>query len=366
MKKTLLVTTDFFPRVGGVATYWDRVCSSLETENLIVLTNLPQAKHASCSVIYKPLFFKRFWPKWLKGVFTIYRVYKQQKCEQIVVGQILPVGNMVYLLHKLFKIPYIVQIYGMDLMQVRQHPRKRMIAEKVLKEAQHIIVNSYAVGKIVEQFDISSDNYSVVYPIPRALPSLDAEMIYAFKEKHELSEKKIILTIARLVERKGIDKTIEAMKLVCKDYPDAVYIIVGDGPDKQRLQELAGDVQESIQFVGKVSDEERNLWLASCDLFVMPARETTCDVEGFGIVYLEAHQYSKPVIAGNVGGCVEAVRDKETGILVNPENKDQIANAIIRLLDDPEYAQALGVKGKSRLSGDLHWNESISVLKKTL
>ncbi len=156
------------------------------------------------------------------------------------------------------------------------------------------------------------------------------------------------------------------MQHVWQKYPDAVYVVVGDGSEREALERMAAPHKERVLFLGRVEDEEKHAWLAACDLFTMPARKSYSDVEGFGIVYLEAHQYSKPVIAGNTGGAVEAVLDKKTGLLVDPEEVDLIAEGIMKLLDNPELAKSLGEAGKKRLSEELDWNKQIKRLEEIL
>jgi phosphatidylinositol alpha-1,6-mannosyltransferase len=354
MKKTLLVTIDFPPAMGGVAAYWDRVCSSLQSDKLLVLTNNPEAVHETAAVIKKQLLFKKIWPKWLKGIIEIYKTYKQHDCEQILVGQILPVGSMALVLHRLFGIKYLVQVYGMDVLQAKNHSRKEKLAKKIIQHAQGVIVNSKTTGKIVEEFGVTK--YTVVYPITKPLPEVTQKEIEALKQKYNLQDKKIILSIGRLVKRKGFDKTLGAMKHVWQKYPDAVYIIAGDGEEREALEKMAEPHKEHVLILGKVSEQERNTLLATCDIFIMPSRKTHSDVEGFGMVYVEAHQYKKPVIAGNTGGAVEAVLDRKTGLIVDPEDIDAIAEGILELLDNPELAKQLGEAGKKRLSEGLSWD----------
>ncbi len=162
-----------------------------------------------------------------------------------------------------------------------------------------------------------------------------------------------LLTVARLEERyKGHDVMIRALPLVLAKVPDARWVVIGDGSLRPGLEQLACSygVSDSICFLGAVSDEERNLWLRRAHLLAMPSRlpDGGFAGEGFGIVYLEAGAYGKPVVAGNVGGALDAVADGESGLLVDPTDPLAVAEAISRLLLDRELAARLGAAGAKR------------------
>jgi len=160
-----------------------------------------------------------------------------------------------------------------------------------------------------------------------------------------------ILTIARIEERyKGHDTLVRALPLVLAKVPDAQWVVIGEGSLRPGLEALAASygVSQAIRFLGAVADEQRNLWLRRARLLAMPSRLPAGGFagEGFGIVYLEAGAYGKPVVAGNVGGALDAVRDGETGLLVEPTDPLLVAEAITRLLLDSELARRLGEAGR--------------------
>lgn len=160
-----------------------------------------------------------------------------------------------------------------------------------------------------------------------------------------------IVTIARIEERyKGHDTLVRALALVLAKVPDAQWVVIGDGSLRPGLEALAASygVEGAIRFLGAVSDEQRNLWLRRARLLAMPSRLPAGGFagEGFGIVYLEAGAYGKPIVAGNVGGALDAVRDGETGLLVDPTDPLLVAEAITRLLLDSQLARRLGEAGR--------------------
>jgi phosphatidyl-myo-inositol dimannoside synthase len=162
-----------------------------------------------------------------------------------------------------------------------------------------------------------------------------------------------VLTIARIEERyKGHDIMVRALALVLAKVPDVQWVVIGDGSLRAGLEQLADSygVAGSIRFLRAVSDEQRNDWLRRAHLLAMPSRLPAGGFagEGFGIVYLEAGAYGKPVVAGNVAGALDAVVDGETGLLVDPLDPLAVAGAITTLLLDRELALRLGSAGRVR------------------
>ena len=165
----------------------------------------------------------------------------------------------------------------------------------------------------------------------------------------------ILLTVARLVEYKGIQRVIKAMPRILSEIPNAKYVVVGDGGYREDLVRLAREssARNAIVFLGPSTNAQKFACYERCSVFVMPSEQ-----EGFGIVYLEANAFGKPVIGGNVMGVPEAIKDGETGILVDPYDVDAIADAAIHLLQKPDEARKLGENGRQRVERELTWKAS--------
>lgn len=176
----------------------------------------------------------------------------------------------------------------------------------------------------------------------------DPERFWPSPSPLGLEGRPIVLTVSRLVRRKGIDTVLDAWPAIRARCPEAVYYVVGTGPEEARLVERARRFAGSVRFVGKVSDEALPAWYNAADLFVMPARAEGPDVEGFGLVFLEAGACGKPVIGARSGGVPDAIGDGETGLLVPPGDREALAAAMLRVLEDPGYAAALGQAGRAR------------------
>ncbi len=172
-----------------------------------------------------------------------------------------------------------------------------------------------------------------------------------------LTGRSLLLTVGRLVRRKGIDTVLRALPAIVRGRPDAAYVIAGTGPERPRLERLAGrlGVEDRVHFVGQVDHDRLPLYYSAADLFVMPAREPGPDVEGFGLVFLEAGACGTPVLGSRAGGIPEAIRDGETGLLVPPDDPARLAEAALRVLTDPELADALGQRGRRRAVHESSW-----------
>ncbi|MEO8139057.1 MAG: glycosyltransferase family 4 protein [Gemmatimonadota bacterium] len=172
-----------------------------------------------------------------------------------------------------------------------------------------------------------------------------------------LEGRQVLLTLSRLVPRKGIDTVLEALPAIASAVPGVQYIIAGGGPDRSRLEQLAErlGVTARVRFLGLVPDETITPLLSMADLFVMPAREERPDVEGFGLVFLEANACGTAVIGSTSGGISDAVVDGQTGLLVPPGAPGPLADATIRLLNDSELRHRLGQAGRARVLRDFTW-----------
>jgi len=179
----------------------------------------------------------------------------------------------------------------------------------------------------------------------------------SFRRDLGLSDRPLLLTVGRLVPRKGIDTVLRALPTVVQTLPDVAYVVVGAGPDRPRLERLTGELglQEHVYFRGRVPHEDLPGYYSTADLFVMPAREDPPDVEGFGLVFLEANACGTPVIGARTGGIPDAIRDGDTGLLVPPAAPEALAEAIRRVLTQPDLAASLGRQGREYAATEASW-----------
>ena len=180
---------------------------------------------------------------------------------------------------------------------------------------------------------------------------------------------RIILSMSRLVYRKGVDLLIRALPAVRARVGDVRLLVAGAGPEEAALHELANEteVRAHVDFVGATPPEGAARYYNMCDVFAMCARESHTDIEGFGLVYLEANACLKPVVGSRVGGVPSAIVDGETGFLVDAEDVGQISDALSRILLDDELARRMGEAGRRRVVEYYNWDrihdEVLALLK---
>lgn len=366
MTKSLLITLDFPPNTGGVANYLKNICAHWPNEQMVVLAPKQSGSEVfdneqKYKIIRQNLLLpKPLWPQWLLMWYYAYKEAKKHKIGLIQVSHVLPCGTIAYLLQKRLKTPYIVYTHGLDLRLVQKNARKKKLARKVLKNAQKVVANSsYTRGELLK-LGVPEDKIVMVYPCP-ALQDDGAKPEAALVPPG----KKVLFTVARLIKRKGHEIVIKSLPQALKQIPDLVYVIVGDGEYKSELQKLVNSLrlQEQVIFAGRVSDGELSDYYKACDIFIMtPTELPDGDIEGFGMVYLEANSFGKPVIGSRSGGVADAVKDGVSGLLVEPGDVQGTAEAIVRLLSDQQLMNTFCVQGKKRIKEEFEWGRQVKKL----
>ncbi|MCF7982636.1 MAG: glycosyltransferase family 4 protein [Pseudomonadales bacterium] len=268
----------------------------------------------------------------------------------LCVGELNSLSWVAALLKRLLGVKIINYIHGEEVTNSASYGHYEENRKRYLANADALVaVSLFTKTYLIEHFGIASDKITL---IPNGVDLnlfKPADKPLDLIQKHHLEGKQILLTVGRLIPRKGIDKTIAALPEVLKSQPNVHYLIVGVGPYetalKSKVHELA--LESNVTFVGKVSTEDLSRYYQLCDIFLMPNRTMPDgDTEGFGLVFLEANACGKPVIGGKAGGAVEAVRDGFNGLSVNGESTEEIGDAINRLLTDHALRETIIQNGK--------------------
>lgn len=335
--KTLLFTLEYPPFKGGVSKVYENLAKNWpKPEEFFVLDNNDGR-----------LINEKAWPAWKPALFALYREIKARHIKTVLVGQVLPLGTAAYVLSFFLNFKYAVFLHGTDFSFSQKTARKRFLTKLILNRASKIIcLNSYT-AKAVEAFR-GKNNLEVINPGIGLFQLPNARIIEKIQAENSLKEKFTIFSLSRLVERKGQDKMIKVIKKIVEERPDIWYYIAGSGPEEEKLKKMAAACP-NIVFLGKVSEEEKWAWLSRCDLFALVGREIDGDYEGFGVVYLEAGLMGRPVLAGRSGGVEDAVKADDTGILVDPESEDEIADAIRDYYHNWHMRYDLGLGGTERV-----------------
>ncbi|MDD5715069.1 MAG: glycosyltransferase family 4 protein, partial [Patescibacteria group bacterium] len=358
MKKSLLISLYYPPLKGGISNSLWNVCMNLPEDKIVVLTEQANIKlRARYKIIRKKILsHSRFiWPKWLLLMNKLKKIVREEHIQILQAGQILPIGTVALLFKLHYGLPYIVYVYGQDLVIMRRSKWKMMLIRHILRNAEAVIANSEYTKKQALLHGAHNDRTIVVYPSPQGLIDTNVDQHYLdyFIERHNFINKKIILSVGNIVQRKGHDMVLRSLTNVIRKVPNALYVIVGDGSYRPTIENMIQrlGLSSSVRLYDKVSDDELPYFYRCCDVFIMPSRSLKnsegeiIDVEGFGMVYLEANLFGKPVIGGNSGGVPEAIKDGISGLLVDPENSNNISDAIIQLLTNKKRAHELGEQG---------------------
>lgn len=343
--KTVLITLEYPPFKGGVASYYYNLAMNWpSTDEFEVIDNNENK-----------LMAKRKYLPWLRALKKIWRLRKENNFDYLIVGQILPLGTVAYLTSLISPFKYTVVLHGLDL-NLALRPRKKFITRLVLKRSYRIICANSKVAEILKQAVSGlEEKIKVVNPGVDISSQVNKDLVKDLIREYKFDSSFTLLSIGRLVERKGFDKVIAAVSRLATE--NIKYFIIGQGQDEIRLKQIVKDLKqtERVIFLGSISEAEKLAWLHASDTFIMPSRQIGVDYEGFGIVYLEANQAGLPVIAGNSGGVGDAVIDGLNGLMVDPNNVEEISLAIVKIIKNKDLRFNLAENGKQRAREEFSW-----------
>lgn len=395
--RCLLIASTFPPIHGGSAVVYDNLCQFMPAGTIRVLTvkqnylnNQPVEgwREHDASAAYpvdridflRPLIapppaniFVSVWrvlfqdfPLYAKALYSAARIVREQDINVVCIGELVAGSWLGIALRKLYKVKFIVYVHGEEITTVtggRFYGNKR---KEYLHAADKIVaVSSFTCDALTRLMDVKPESIVLIQNGVDTARFTPGPRDPALVERHGLAGKQVVLTVGRMVARKGVDKAVLAMAQVLRHRNNLHYLIVGDGELREEIERSIADegISDHVTVVGKVTDAELVAYLRLCDLFLMPNRTLPDgDTEGFGLVFREANACGKPVIGGRAGGVVEAVRDNESGLLVDGNNVDAIAVAIERILDDAALAERLAATGL-QLARD---NDTASVARQFL
>ena len=356
--KTLLITLDFLPNRGGISNYYYNIFKNFPNDELVVLTNVKGEEEKN--IIRKDLNFGIC--HFFTTINQIKKIVSDEKIEKIIVGNILPIGKYAYFIKKSLKINYYIFIHGLDIKLAQSKIIKKFITKKILDNARIVFANSDSTKSIIK----TKTPIEILYPgINEKFQNINEEKKLAIIKKYNLENKKIILTVGRIIKRKNHEFIIKATNKLKNEFQNLIYLIAGTGDNLEYLKNLARD-NKNIIFLEDVTNKELPYFYSICDIFAMVSLETKNDTEGFGIVYLEAALFKKPSLASNSGGAKEAVIDNVSGLLINDENLEELKNAIRKLLKDDNLREKLGENAYTRTINNFTWGKITQKLIKEL
>jgi len=371
-RRSLLIPGDFPPVISGIATYFNEIWQNFPADNCFILAPKDSGwqdfdSSSSLNIIRRKIptrnTTKAKFLKALLHTFWTILLHIRYKFDIIHCGQVLSSGITGWTMKKLFKIPYVIYVYGSETYRFGDKPLLLKSIKSFLKNADMIIPNSRFTMEEFIGIGIPEEKFDII------TPGVDTSRFYPTEKKpdlikqYDLEDKYILLTVARLDERKGHDFVIRAVADLKNDFPNIVYLIVGKGREEQNLRSLVAEmgVEDQVIFCGYASDEDLPKYYNLSDTFILLNRQSTDnkqlrgDYEGFGIVFLEASACAKPVIAGNFGGIADAIEDGKSGYIIDGTDLKAITNTIRLLIENDAKRDTIGQYGLQRVRNSFDW-----------
>jgi phosphatidyl-myo-inositol dimannoside synthase len=361
--RALIVTAEFPPTAGGIGKHtFEMAAHWSKAADVTVLTfGLPNRARTS------ERSFRLVECRWsmhrtlrLIRLTRAVRKLLKQRFDVIYVGNWRAPGMAVRLATVgLLAAPRIVlAVHGSEVQYLQAGERPAILHRALFRWVTRPVVRFVALGTyqlgLIEALGVPRQRVHVspegVDPTPYL--NVDTRRVAELAARLGVHNRPVLLTVGRLVERKGHDIVLQALVKLLASMPDVAYVVVGSGPNEIPLRQLAtklGISPKSALFCGIVDAAELPTFYQLCDVFVMPNRQVGSDIEGFGIVFLEAAAAGKPAIGGRSGGTSDAVLDGVTGFLVDPRSVNAVADAVLTLLENPVLAADLGDAGRRRV-----------------
>lgn len=345
MEKTLLLATHFPPHIGGTPSLYYHLCSNLEPDKIVVITQQfsgwQEFDKRQPFKIYRFDRFSHIDSRIFKEVPNVYQIIRKEKIRHIIFGHINFCLTALILRFGFGK-KYYLYVHGEEITKNFGGKYYQFFKWNSLRYAKGIIAVSDFTKRLVEPYN---SNTKIIYNAVDLAEFKPTKKNQDLIQKHRVGDKKVLLTISRLENRKGHDQVIKILPQVIKAYPHVKYLIGGAGEEEQNLRTLVDqlNLHEYVEFLGKIPPEALLDYYNLSDIFVMPVREMPDgNTEGFGIVFLEANACRKPVIGGNAGGVPSAIRDGYNGFLIDGNNEKELYSVILKLLQDDSLREKMG------------------------
>lgn len=366
VEKTLCITNDFGPRAGGIETFVIGLIERVPFGSVIVYTS-----QQGDTKEYDQKWLDQFGVKVIRDRSKILlptprvsravkKIIVSENLRVAFFGAAAPLAVMAGGLRKAGVKKIVALTHGHEVWWAKLWPFNLGI-RYIGKQVDHLTyLGEFTRSEVSRALSVKAGKAMV-----KIAPGIDTEHFSPQASAKQLraslglSEKKVIVSVGRLVHRKGQDSLISALPQILQRHSQTHILMVGEGPYRDHLEKLVAklNVKDAITFIGRIPHSDLPAYISAGDIFAMPSRSRLAglEVEGLGIVYLEASACELPVIAGKSGGAPDAVLEGETGITVDGRNPSQIAAAVISLFDDPDKARAMGKRGREWIHTNWRW-----------
>ncbi len=370
----LLLAYDFPPIGGGIARWMGELARWYPEQSLVVSTGSVAGSEAADRLLPVPVDRIGVPANRLRTLFGLMRwslragrLVRDQGITFSWCGNVRPAAYPARWVLQRSQVPYGVVLHGGDLLtlgaQAERSARKRRVARMLLGDAGVLVTNSSFTREVALRtlgaldLPILPDRV-VTVPLgtdpTRFRPDVDPTIA---RKAFGLPEGRYMVTVARLTPHKGVDTALRAFAQLAARYPDLRYAIAGQGEDRPRLEALAAELGlgARVHWLGAVGDEQLPSLFNGATCYLGLSRRDGNEVEGFGIALVEASGCGIPVVGGRSGGVPDAVREGETGLLVDPGSAEEAATAIAALLENPDEARRLGAGGRRAVEQYYNW-----------
>ncbi len=368
--KSLLITGVFPPQVGGSGRWLWELYRRLPREQRVILAgDYPSAKTFDADndpdVRRMPLKFADLgyfefsgFVKYRSIARKVNRIVQQESIDAIHCGALLPDAWIGRLVARRWRLPLLTYMHGEETCYANSSRQLDWMGRRILRDSTRIIANSENTATILkERWNVRNDRVRILHPGVDCDKFTPASRDESTRRKLGWNDRLVVLTVGRLQERKGQDTLIRALPKIAERLPTVLYAIAGDGQDFSRLNSLAQEVgvADRVQFYRNLSEDELIRTYQQCDLFVLPNRRVGDDIEGFGMVLLEAQACGKPVLAGASGGTAETMLVGETGFVLDCSACEPLAQTVVELLRDHPRREAMGRAGRTWAESHFDW-----------
>ncbi|GAB3447218.1 glycosyltransferase family 4 protein [Streptomonospora sediminis] len=381
MPRTLIITNDFPPRPGGIQAFVHELALRRPPESVVVYCSTPSRADSAAWGRAEDFDLGLPFPVVRERTPVLLptpgvqrraaRIAALEECDSVLFGAAAPLGLMAGPLRRAGVRRIVGLTHGHET-GWSALPGARQALHRIGEQTDTLTyLGDYTRARL--QRALSPAAAARMRPLA---PGVDTERFFpgaggtGVRERLGLQGRPVAVCVSRLVARKGQDTLLRAWPRILADVPGAALLLVGGGPYRRRLEALAREqgVADSVYFAGDVAADQLPAYYDAADVFAMPCRTRNggLDVEGLGIVYLEAAASGLPVVAGRSGGARDSVREGETGLLVDGTLPGPAARALIKLLQNPERAAAMGERGRAWVRQEWTWQRASAQLAELL
>ena len=364
--KILCITNDFGPRAGGIETFVMGLIERAPKGSIIVYTS-SQGDTTS----YDQGWMRDFGVEVIRDrskillpsprvIRNVKKVIARDSIKQVFFGAAAPLGVMARTLRKKGVMNIVALTHGHEVWWAKLWPFSLAISF-IGNNVDHLTyLGDFTKSEIAKALSPKAKSRLI-----KIAPGIDTDHFAPDSTSERLrrdlglADKKVIVSVGRLVHRKGQDILIQSLPAILEKHPTAHILMVGEGPYRKDLTKMVEklNLSDAVTFIGRIQYKELPRYICAGDIFAMPSRSRLAglEVEGLGIVYLEASSCALPVIAGRSGGAPDAVDEGVTGFSVDGTSPTEVSQAIIKLFDDPISAKAMGAAGRSWIIEKWRW-----------